>query len=259
MMQVVLLRGLMRDQRHWHGFEQRLIDAGCQVLSVDVLGNGHYYRQRSPLNIDEYAEQVARQIQAHFQGQSVPQLTIVGLSMGGMIALRLAKQQPQMIKQVVLLNSSAANLSGWYQRFRLDRLIAIGAAQCWRHVIQQLNARGSAKKASPVERLVLALTSLKAANQIDYIQQWSQWRTERHCHFFNGVRQIIACAKFNAPSALSCPIYVMVANQDALVMPSCSAALAQFYQTELVKIDCCGHDISLDQPQILLRKLLQYQ
>ena len=45
---LVLLRGLMRDSRHWYGFDLRLAQQAVNVISVDLPGNGLLVNQPSP-------------------------------------------------------------------------------------------------------------------------------------------------------------------------------------------------------------------
>ncbi|MXR69928.1 alpha/beta fold hydrolase [Shewanella sp. JBTF-M18] len=242
----VMLRGLMRDERHWQGFVERLTDAGERVITVDLPGNGRLADEVSPKSIDGYCDSVWRQVLPHinpFRGKSV---VLIGLSMGGMTALALASRYPDRVRQVVLLNSSAANLSPWYRRFRLLPLLRaiLGGV---RLKLTQLG-RGL----SLVEACVLQYTSLHHGDNLALIANWSRWRNERHTSLCNGVRQLIACARFQTPPLSSIPVTLICAAEDNLADPRCSRALASFYHTEALVLPNCGHDISLDAPEALL-------
>ncbi|WP_139152059.1 alpha/beta fold hydrolase, partial [Vibrio cholerae] len=100
----VLLRGLMRDKRHWNGFDQRLRQRGGTVFTPDLPGNGLLSHQKSPLSIAKYAQAVWQQLDENLQGQP---FYLLGLSMGGMLAMEMAQQRPWQVKHVFVLNSSA--------------------------------------------------------------------------------------------------------------------------------------------------------
>ncbi|ABO24884.1 alpha/beta fold hydrolase [Shewanella loihica] len=245
----VMLRGLMRDERHWQGFVERLIAAGERVITVDLPGNGRLASEQSPTSIEAYCDSVWGQVLPHinpFRGKSV---VLIGLSMGGMTALALASRYPDRIRQVVLLNSSAANLSPWYRRFRLLPLLRamLGGV---RLKLTQLGAG-----LSLVEACVLQYTSLYHGDNLALIANWSRWRDEGHTSLCNGIRQLIACARFQAPPLSSIPVTVICAAEDRLADPRCSQALASFYHTQALVLPSCGHDISLDAPEALLASL----
>ena len=269
-MTFVLLRGLMRDRRHWYGFAQRLAAAGVRVITPDLPGNGTLAEMNSPLSISAYADYVWAQIDEVLSEGATREVLepvcLVGLSMGGMLALEMAKNKPNRVLRVVLINSSAANLSPWYRRFQLSSLVksAWGTGRRW------LN--GELPGVSLIEATVIQLTSECRGDDFKLIQDWSHYRQQGHTSLFNGLRQLVACASFDAPvidhhpanapvnvpvnGPVNGPVNVIVANRDRLAHPSCGEALAHFYHTQVIYLDDCGHDASLDKPEPLLRLLL---
>ena len=257
-MTFVLLRGLMRDRRHWYGFAQRLAAAGVRVITPDLPGNGTLAEMNSPLSISAYADYVWAQIDEVLSEGATREVLepvcLVGLSMGGMLALEMAKNKPNRVLQVVLINSSAANLSPWYRRFQLGSLVK----SAWETGRRWLN--GELPGVSLIEATVIQLTSECRGDDFKLIQDWSHYRQQGHTSLFNGLRQLVACASFDAPVIdylpVNVPVNVIVANRDRLAHPSCGQALAHFYQTQVIYLDDCGHDASLDKPEPLLRLLL---
>lgn len=258
---IVLLRGLMRDSRHWYGFDELLSQQTAlslfNVICVDLPGNGTLVTQKSPMKMADYCAAVWQQIdEALFAQHKRPeqtQLLLVGLSMGGMLALTMAAQCPERVKQVVLINSSAANLSPWYQRFQLGGLL-VSLAKVLTSAIQNRVASSQPQKPHHwLEATVLAFTSQQLAQHSQVIVAWSELRQQCHTSFSNGLRQIYASARFDCPVLTGVSVMVVVGNQDKLADPKCSEQLAQFYQAQLHQINDCGHDVSLDQPQQLLQ------
>ncbi|GGP79308.1 alpha/beta fold hydrolase [Shewanella ulleungensis] len=257
---LVLLRGLMRDSRHWYGFDQDLAQRDINVISVDLPGNGTLVNQTSPTCMQDYSNAVWQQIDdALLKQGKVPcqiKVVLVGLSMGGMLALTMAAQRPARIEHVVLINSSATNLSPWYYRFQLWGLLASLYTVSTRVLRVYLSNCDASNKHDWLEAIVLAFTSKHFGQNIEVITAWSLLRLQCHTSLVNGLRQLYACARFHSPAIHTVPVSVIVANQDKLAHPKCSEKLALFYQTQLYKIDDCGHDVSLDKPEQLQRLLI---
>jgi pimeloyl-ACP methyl ester carboxylesterase len=257
---LVLLRGLMRDSRHWYGFDQRLAQQAVNVISVDLPGNGLLVNQSSPGEMQDYCDAVWQQIDDALLKQgmlpSQVKLVLVGLSMGGMLALTMAAQCRSRVEHVVLINSSAANLSPWYKRFQCLELMRSLGAVFTRALRASLSNSIDTDKSHWLEATVLDFTSRHFGQSIDVINAWSILRLQCHTSFINGLRQLYASARFHCPVLNDIPVSVIVANQDKLAHPKCSEQLAVFYQTQLHQIDDCGHDASLDQPQQLQQLLL---
>ncbi|PWF64866.1 alpha/beta hydrolase [Shewanella sp. BC20] len=238
----VLLRGLMRDQRHWNGFDQRLRQRGCTVFTPDLPGNGILTHQVSPLTIPEYASSIWQQLDEHLAGQA---FYLLGLSMGGMLAMEMAKQRPEQIKHVFVLNSSAANLSPWYQRFN-----GLNALSAWLK-----RCRG--RQLNPIESTIVRLTSYRHRRDVALIARWSQYRQESTPHFSNACRQLWAAFRYRSPASLPVPVSILSGDRDALVNIQTSRALAQHFNVDLVVLAYCGHDITIDAPAKLAHYLFE--
>ncbi|WP_133181442.1 alpha/beta fold hydrolase [Shewanella decolorationis] len=238
----VLLRGLMRDQRHWNDFDQRLRQRGCRVLTPDLPGNGILTHQASPLTIAEYASSVWQQLDEQLAGQA---FYLLGLSMGGMIAMEMAKQRPEQIKHVFVLNSSAANLSPWYQRFNGLNVLSAWLKRC----------RGS--RLHSIESTIVRLTSYRHRRDKVLIARWSQYRHESTPHFSNACRQLWAAFHYCCPAFLPVPVSILSGDRDALVNIQTSRALAQHFKVDLVVLAYCGHDITIDAPAKLAHYLFE--
>ncbi|QYJ77558.1 alpha/beta fold hydrolase [Shewanella acanthi] len=257
----VLLRGLMRDKRHWNGFDQRLRQRGFRVVTPDLPGNGELYGELSPLNIADYGAAVWQQLEeqgavpqsgieltdsyresgnmadtARVGDTNVGPIYLLGLSMGGMVALEMARQRPVLIKHLVLLNSSAANLSPWYHRFNLINSLTAFL----------LRRRGD--RLHPIESTIIRLTSCRHQHNNELIAHWSQLRGELKPKFNNALRQLWAAFKYQCPDALKVPVSVLCGDRDSLVNIKASNALARHYKLEPIVLAYCGHDVTIDAP-----------
>jgi len=102
---IVLLHGLGGSSDWWrHNIE--LLAERYLVSAVDLVGFGRnrFFLRRSklPLQFQEIAALLARWIESSFNGP----VHLVGNSMGGQIAIHLAASRPDLVRSLVLVNST---------------------------------------------------------------------------------------------------------------------------------------------------------
>lgn len=99
---VVLLHSLATDSSLWRlqlpVWSQRL-----RVISVDLPGHGASPALGGEPSLDDFAAALATTLDA----LKIKRATIVGLSLGGMVAQALALQQPDRVRSLVLAHTSA--------------------------------------------------------------------------------------------------------------------------------------------------------
>jgi 2-succinyl-6-hydroxy-2,4-cyclohexadiene-1-carboxylate synthase len=92
---LVLLHGFTQTARCWGPFADALVAAGHEVVAVDAPGHGG----SASVTTDFAAS-------ARLLGATGGRAVYVGYSMGGRIALRLALDQPELVRALVLIGSS---------------------------------------------------------------------------------------------------------------------------------------------------------
>jgi 3-oxoadipate enol-lactonase len=114
---LVLIAGLRLDISEYHGIDSWLAQK-YQVLAFDNRGAGRTDKPDIPYSIEMMANDTAGLMQA----LGIQAAHIIGISMGGRIALALALQHPELVKKLVLVSTSArVRKRGW--RFRLMELL----------------------------------------------------------------------------------------------------------------------------------------
>ena len=114
---VVLLHGFLGDHTVWKDFSRELSKT-YRVLAPDLPGHG-----KSPVLAEVHSmELMADAIAQYLNRNEVERAFFVGHSMGGYVALALAKKYPKRVKGICLLNSTA--LADTPQR-QADRLRAV--------------------------------------------------------------------------------------------------------------------------------------
>lgn len=99
----VFLHGFPLDRRMWRGQLERLAHASVRAIAVDLRGFGEARHLARTSSIEEMAQDVAETIRA--LGLDRP--TVVGLSMGGYVALALAHAEPSLLGGLVLVDTRA--------------------------------------------------------------------------------------------------------------------------------------------------------
>ena len=98
---IVLLHSLLCDGGMWRG-QVPALEALGRVVTIDGPGHGKS-DVPPPFTLDEHARARVAAVDA----LAIPRALIVGLSWGGMVAMRLALYRPEMLAGMVLLDTSA--------------------------------------------------------------------------------------------------------------------------------------------------------
>jgi pimeloyl-ACP methyl ester carboxylesterase len=100
---VVLVAGFGLNSESWQGQIHPLTQAGHRVLALDVRGTG-----QSSKPLDGYGMDRLVAVLDHFD---LNEVTLVGWSFGGQMAMRVATTAPDRLAQVVLVGSNAVRAS----------------------------------------------------------------------------------------------------------------------------------------------------
>jgi pimeloyl-ACP methyl ester carboxylesterase len=100
---LVLVHGLGSRGADWANLIPRLIDGGHRVYALDLLGYG---RSAQPRDASYSISNQAVMVEGFLDSQHLHQVDLAGWSMGGWIAMRVALQQPERIRRLVLLDSA---------------------------------------------------------------------------------------------------------------------------------------------------------
>ena len=102
---IVFLHGTRLTRSVWTAQLRELADA-YRVIAVDLPGHGTM--ARTPFTLEDGADHVAAVIRSAVGGRAV----VVGLSLGGYVAMVLAARHPEVVRGLVLSGASAEPM-GW--------------------------------------------------------------------------------------------------------------------------------------------------
>jgi pimeloyl-ACP methyl ester carboxylesterase len=243
----VLLRGLMREARHWGEFPAQFRDAiGEQhVVTLDFPGNGHLHAQASPDNIKDMAEHCRAQL-----GQlgHVPPYRVLALSLGAMVAVEWSRLFPAEIERLVLINTSVAPYNPFYHRLRPANYPAL---------LTFLLHASEARR----ERTILRLTSTlprNAQQRDELLAQWIRYARECPVTRANMLRQLKAAVTYRAAARPPVRLLLLAGQQDHLVNARCSLTLAQHWNCDIRIHPAAGHDIPLDDGYWVARQVSEW-
>ena len=240
----ILLRGLAREARHWGRFGGKLearLGAGHIVRALDLPGMGAANGLPSPMSVAGIAAECRARLLA--QGAKPPWV-LVGLSLGGMVAIEWSRRWPGEVTACAIVNSSDHS-SAPAERLSLRSM--------WRIAMMFLPGMPVRQR----ERQVLAMTSNGSPHD-GLVTVWTQFARSRPVTRLNVMRQLWAAARYLAPPGLSVPGLVIASANDRLVAPVCSGRLAQRFGWTLRVNPSAGHDLPLDDPAWLAEVLAEW-
>lgn len=234
---VVLLRGLSREQAHWGEFPRQLQQAlPNPVVAIDLPGVGQAMDEDAPLSIEHMVLQLRQRMPF---GQKGP-FHLLAMSMGAMVAMAWAAKFPRDIASLLLINSSAAGLTPFFQRLKW---------QCYPQVLQALCVSIAQR-----EQLILQLTANNVRLRQQQLPNWQQIAITRPVRTGVVLRQLWAASRFRLPPKPSCPVMMLASQADRLVHWQASQHIANLWQVPLILHRHAGHDLALDAPEWLLQQ-----
>jgi len=242
-MRWLLLRGLIRESRHWLDFPNefrarvRSPDGKpTEVIFVDLPGFGTQNDAIVPDTVPEFVGDMRRRLR-----QQVPegeQIGIVAVSLGGMVALNWLASFPQDFACGVIINSSLGDVSPVWHRMR---------PQNWPNIL-----RAPLMSAPARERMLLSMTRQQGDLDKD-AARYAEIARLTVPKSKNALAQLRAAIKVKSPTSISVPTLVLASLGDELVSWRCSEAIANRLSLplklhEALGADAAGHDLPVDQP-----------
>ncbi|WP_306522561.1 alpha/beta fold hydrolase [Gemmatimonas sp.] len=214
--QVAALQGRYRCIRWDHRGQGRSADVSGRAISI---------------------EQVTDDAVALIRALALPPAHFVGLSMGGFVGMRLAARHPELLRSLMLLDTSAdAEPAENVPRYRL-----LNALTRW------LGIRWVVGRVMPIMfgRTFLS-DPAKAADRAHWRAQLAGNRPSIY-RAVNGVVEREAVAP--ELGKIRCPTLVLVGEEDAATVPAKSERIcALIAGADLVRIPGAGHSSSVEQP-----------
>ena len=240
---VVFVHGAQNDHSVWILQTRYFAHHGYSVLAVDLPGHGR--SKGAPLNS---VEAMSDWLIALLDAAGVSRATLIGHSMGSLIALETAAKLPLRITGIALVGTAyPMKVSAMLlEASRLREQDAIDMVNIWSH-------SGIAQKPS-------------APGPGFYVQGGSK-RLMQHIARGN-TEQIFftdfsACNNYQggdvAANKISCPVLFLIGKKDMMTTPKSAALLiAALPKSKVVALEACGHALMAEQPDQVLDNLFSF-
>lgn len=159
---VIFLHGFLEDARMWQGVK-RYLPGNYRVICIDLFGHG----QSDGIGFIYRMEEMAEAVEAVIKTLRLRKVHLVGHSMGGYVALALAEHNPDIIRTLSLVHSTARADSIRKKQDR-DRAVAMVKRDCAgfiKHAIPLLFSLEARKKpVKAIDRLTKNALQIKAGS-----------------------------------------------------------------------------------------------
>ena len=242
-MNYLLLRGLGRQAAHWGEFKTLLEeqDFSNKVIALDLPGFGEQNTEDSPKTI----KSITNFVRLNFLKQITSkdnEWTIVGFSLGGMVALDWVDRFPYDFKKIILINTSAANLSSPLRRLQ---------PEVFNHFLKIIKTRNAKQRETEILKMICN------HDPEAHIEEWTHLAQKHPYKEINVIKQLGAAFSFKAPKALNLPGLVLSSTQDRMVPYSCSKKIAKRYNWPIQLHKTAGHDLTTDDPKWVITEIKQ--
>lgn len=241
----VLLRGLGRESAHWFDLKGLLDAESDEVLTLDLPGFGTRSEEKSPISIGNITDKVRDEFLKLKSDHK--DWMLLGISLGGMVALDWAARYPMDFQAAVVINTSSKDSGPLWQR-----LTVFG----WWKILE-----GFAKRKDPIERekAVLEMVSNLKKQDVAIIEKMAQIAHDRPIELKNVSRQLLASSNFMAPNSIKIPLLMLASLKDNMVDVRCTKLLSERLGAQAKYHPEAGHELPLDDPHWVLEQLMDFE
>lgn len=235
---LLAIRGLTRGNVHWGHFPNTLkkLFPHIELDLAEIPGNGTCFNETTPTDVEEVISSIRRKFK--FDGKK---FYIMGISLGGMVGLKWAELFPEEVLGVLPVNASLGQFSPFHKRLQPIQYSQLGKTLFERDLLKR-------------EKIVLGITSNNLAAGEQFLPEFSEFSKKHPIKHTNFVRQLLLASKIKLQKKPVVPVKIIYSQNDRLVHPSCSRAIANAFNLQASVHPEAGHDIPIDDPQWLARE-----
>jgi pimeloyl-ACP methyl ester carboxylesterase len=225
---LLLVHGLGSSTRDWHEQVGPFADH-YRVLRVDLRGHGRSDRPEGPYHMATFAREVA----VLLRRLDAAPAHVVGLSMGGMVALQLAADAPRLVRSLVVVNSAAdTRLRTWQDVwFYLSR----------RTAVQVLGMRR-------VGRIIARRLFVKPEQEAlrrEFVRRWAE--NDKQGYLWS-IDAIMGWSIADRLSSITAPTLLVSSEHDYTPVSEKNRMAAEMPHADLAVVEDARHALPVEKP-----------
>ncbi|MDO8653010.1 MAG: alpha/beta hydrolase [Undibacterium sp.] len=240
---IVFIHGAQNDHSVWALQTRYFAHHGFSVLAVDLPGHG-----RSKGEALTCVEEMADWLLAVLDAAGVQQASLVGHSMGSLIALETCAKAPERVSRLGLIGTAyPMKVSDTLlNAARDDEQSAIDMVNIWSHTSI------AHKPSCPGPGFYVMNASRRLMQRISKINPAKVFYTDfSACNAYDNGEQ--------AAQKVSCPTLFLLGKNDMMTPPKASSVLSKaISQSKTTVIDNCGHSMMAEQADTVLNALYSF-
>ena len=238
---LLILHGLFGSSRNWQSLARQYAEH-FDVISVDLRNHGQSFHA-AEMDYAVMAEDVKQLIET-LQLQSV---RMIGHSMGGKVALRLAIDQGDLIDRMVVADIAPVN----YQHDHNETLNALLAVD--------LTAIGSRADADDQLKPQIAEAPLRAFLLQNLKREENRWLWRVNLQAIENHMSDLTSFDLPASVQVDTPaLFIHGTGSDYVGEPERQIIQGQFSKARLVPVSGAGHWLHAEKPEVFLATTLDY-
>lgn len=227
---VVLLHGFGGDAENWR-FVMTDLAQERTVVAVDLPGHGGSTKNVGDGTVDELVDDVS----AAIQGLGITRTHVVGHSLGGLVASRLADRDPERVASLVLI--APAGVGGAINTTFLDGFIAAS----------------SRREVKAVLRLLFAREDLVSRQLVEEVLRYK--RLEGVPEALTAIRDATLLAPQTNALSTDVPVLLLWGAQDEVIEPPAPLDASSSARSETVQ---SGHSPHVEQPAVVREIITEF-
>lgn len=225
---LLFIHGLGSSGRDWE-MQIPAFARDYRVVAFDLRGHGQSDKPRGPYTMRQFAADTAALIEA----LGIAPTHVVGISLGGMIALQLALDRPDVVRSLVIVNSGPEFVARTFkarlavlQRFLVVRLVGM------RKMGEILARRLFPKPEQETLRATLV----------------ARWAENDPRAYRDAMRAIVGWSVADRLGEIDIPTLVVAADEDYTPVSVKEAYVAKMPRAQLAVIRDARHAVPLERP-----------
>lgn len=235
---IVLLHGLGHDLAYWDG-DVPVLSAYHRVLRCDLRGFGASAKPPGPYSLAQYASDV----DSFLAACDVRSAHVIGISMGGVIAQRMALDYPARVRSLVLVSTSSE--------------VGRASTTVWQRLADSIERHGFDDRLTDASR---AFSPQYAAAHPEVVEAMTRRNASNDPRAYAAAARAVSDYHWTGDlGALRVPVLILQGLEDQLTPPGGSVKMSRVLpRARLLMIARAGHNLPIEQPEVFHAAVLAF-